>query len=122
MQITASTNGNGTVLELNGRLVWGMSLVELRNAVRNAALGRPSRIALSFTNVTDVDFGSIGELINAFKHVRNQGGHLALMNLPERVRTLLDVAKLTPIFEVSDSNQAAIGNPEPPVPQRQLDC
>lgn len=122
MQITTRTNGNGAILELNGRLVRGMSQLELRNAVRDAALNRPPKIVLNFTNVTDVDFGTIGELINAFKHVRNRGGRLVLMNLPERVRILLDVAKLMPIFEVSDSKQAAIVNPGQQVPQHQSCC
>ena len=120
MQITSRTNGNGTILELNGRLMNGTNLVDLRIAVRNAVLKHPSRIVLNFTNVTDVDFGSIGELIHAYKCVKNQGGRLVLMNLPERVRILLDTAKLTPFFEISDSKQAAIVNPVQQVLQRQL--
>jgi len=62
----------------------------------------------------------IGEAVATYW--AGQGGRLVLMNLPERVRILLDVARLTPIFEVSDSKQAAIGSPEPRVPQRPLGC
>jgi len=120
VQITTRTNGNGTVLELNGRLMWGASLAELHNAVRDAALRHPSKIILNLANVTDADFGSIGELIKAYKHVKNQGGRLELMNLPDRVRILLDVAKLSPIFELSDGKQAVIVPAEQQLLQRQL--
>jgi anti-anti-sigma factor len=122
MQITTKTSSNGTVLELNGRFVRGMDLVDLHNAVRDAARTHPSRIVLNLANVTDVDFGCIGELVKAFKHVKNQGGHLVLTNLPRRVGVLLETAKLMPIFEVSKGKQVTIVNSGQQMSQRQLCC
>ena len=103
MQITARTNGNGTVLELNGRLVMGRDLIELRDAVWDATGKHSKKIILNLAHVTYVDSCGVGELVNTFKHVKNQGARLVLAELPGRVRTLLDAAKLTPIFEVSES-------------------
>jgi anti-anti-sigma factor len=123
MQITAKTSGSsGTVLGLNGRLVLGANRVEFRNAVREAALKHPSRIVLDLAQVTDVDFSSVGELVEAFNHARHQGSRLALANLPRRVRILLDTAKLTPIFEVSDSKPATIAGSGQQVRQHQAFC
>ena len=51
MQITARTSGNYTILKLDGRLVLGGALMELRNAVRDAARKHPSRIILNLANV-----------------------------------------------------------------------
>ena len=120
MQITASANGSGTVLELNGKLVRRIDLVELRNAVRDAAGNHPSRIILNLANVTDANFDSIGELVNAFTHIKNLGGSLVLMNLPRRIRILLETAKLMRFFEVTDNDQALILNTGQRLPQRQL--
>ena len=122
MQIMTSKNGHGTVLELNGRLVWGMHLVELHNAVRDAARSHPSKIILDLANVTDADFSSIGELVKAYKHVKNQGGRLVLVKVPRRLRMMLDIAKLTQIFEVSEGKQAAIADPRQRARQCQLPC
>ena len=120
MQITARTNGDGTILELNGKLVFGGDLIELRDAVRDATGKQPNKIILNLANVTYVDSCGIGELVSTFKHIKNQGGRLVLMNLPERVKILLDAAKLTPIFELSDGKQAAIVDPGRQVLQRRL--
>jgi anti-anti-sigma factor len=120
MQITARTINNGTVLELNGRLVLGGDLIDLRNAVRNAAGKHPSRIVLNLAKVTDVDFCSIGELVRAFTHIQNRGGNLVLMNLPRRIRILLDKAQLTNVFEVSDREQVAITDTKLQLPFHQL--
>ena len=120
MQITAKTSGNYTVLKLDGRLVLGMDLEDLRNAVRDAPGKHPKKIILNLANITYVDSCGIGELINAFKHIKNQGGRLVLTNLPKRVKILLDTAQLTKVFEVSESEQTATINPKQTMPQHQM--
>jgi anti-anti-sigma factor len=122
MQITARTSGNYTVLELDGKLVVGTDLLELRNAVHDATGKHPTKIILNLANVSYADSCGIGELVNTFKHVSNLGGRLILTNLPRRVRILLETAQLMKVFEVSDSEQATIVNPTQRVPLRQLCC
>jgi len=120
MQITVRTSGNYTILKLDGRLVLGMDLEDLRNAVRNVLGEHPQKIILNLANVTYVDSCGIGELINAFKHIKNRGGHLILTSLPRKIRILLDTAQLTKVFEVSESDQAAIIAPRQKMPQHQM--
>ena len=120
MQITARSISNCTVLELSGRLVLGIDLAELRNAVHDAVGKHTKKVILNMANITYVDSCGIGELINTFKHVKNQGGHLVLTNLPRRVKVLLDTAQLMRVFEVSDSEQAAITGPRQQMPQHQV--
>jgi len=87
--------------------VLGTDTIELRDAVRDAARDNPHKIILNLAKVTYVDSCGIGELISNFTHVRSLGGRLALTDLPEKVRILLDIAKLLPIFEILDSEPAA---------------
>jgi len=119
MQITAKKWSNCTVLDLNGRLVIGVDLVELRNAVHEATGNNPMKIILNLANVTYVDVCGIDELVNTLKYIKHQGGRLLLTNLPRRVRILLDTAQLTKAFEVPNSEQSAITNFQPQVTQRQ---
>ncbi len=120
MQITARTDSGCTVLGLSGQLVAGMDLAELRNAVHDATGKHPKKLILNLANVTYVDSCGVGELVNTFNYVKNQGGRLVLSNLPRRVRTLLDIAQLMKIFEVSDSEQAASVSPGQQGSQQQL--
>jgi len=106
MNITTRNGNNCTVLDLNGRLVPGMDLVELRNAVQSAAWKNPAKIILNLARVTYVDVGGINELVKTFSYIKNQGGRLVLTNLPRRVRFLLDTARLTDVLQVVDSIQA----------------
>ena len=122
MQITARTDINDTVLELNGRLVVGTDVIELREAVRDAAARHPEKVILNLAKVTYADSCGVGELVTALKHVKNQGGRLILANLPERIRILLDTAQLMKVFEVSNSEQITIVNPGRSVPRRCLCC
>jgi anti-sigma B factor antagonist len=115
MQITARTTGDHTVLELNGRFILGADLLELRNAVFDAAGRHPTKILLNLADVTYADSCGIGELVNMYKHVQSRGGRLVLTNLPRRIRILLDIAKLMPVFEVSDGEQASTTNTSQPV-------
>jgi anti-anti-sigma factor len=107
MDIIARTSGDCTILELSGRLIVGQDAKDLRNAVREAAKINPQKIILNLANVTYVDSCGIGELVGNYSHVRSLGGNLVLMDPPERVRRLLAIAQLTPIFEIVDGKQAA---------------
>ena len=118
MQITARTNSNSTILDINGRLVMGGSLTELRNAVHDATGKQPEKLILNLANVTYVDSCGIGELITAFKHVRSRGGRLVLTNLPRRVRILLDTAQLMKVFEVADDEQLVMAKPKQQMQQQ----
>ena len=110
MKITARASGNCTILELDGRLIMGSDTMELRHAVREAARNNPQRIILNLAKVTYADSCGIGELVSSYSHIKGLGGNLVLTDLPGRVRNLLVIAKLVPIFEICDSEQAAIAD------------
>ena len=46
--------------------------------------------------------------MSCFTSIRNQGGHLKLMNLNKNVHNLLQITKLYTIFEVEEDETAAI--------------
>jgi len=50
----------------------------------------------------------IGMLMGAYASVKRNGGEVVLANPTERIRDLLAVTKLTLVFKVFDSRQAAI--------------
>ena len=120
MQINTRITSNHSILELNGRLVLGKDLLELRSAVRDAAGKNPIKMTLDLENVTYIDSCGIGELVSVFKYVKSQGGCLVLTNLPKRIKILLDTAQLTKVLGVSDSKQTTFMNPSQQIPLRQI--
>ena len=105
MQIDTSFIGNQSILALHGNLVLGKGLVELRSAVRDAAEKHPKKIILNLANVIYVDSCGIGELVSTYTYAKNRGASLVMTNLPKKVRILLDMAKLTQVLGVSDSDR-----------------
>ena len=55
-----------------------------------------------------MDSSGIGELVSAFKSVRNAGGGLKLLNLTPKVRTLLKITRLDTIIDVKEDEPTAI--------------
>lgn len=105
MQIDTSIIGNHSILAPHGNLVFGKNLVEFRSAVRDAAEKYPEKITLNLANITYIDSCGIGELVSSFTYARSRGACLMITNLPKKVRTLLDIAHLTQVLGVSDSER-----------------
>ncbi len=110
MKITTRFSGNCAILELDGRLIYGPDAKELGNAVREVTKNNPRKVILNLSKVTYADSCGIGELVSAYMHVKSLGAKLALTSLPQRVRNLLHIAKLDPIFEIFDDEQAVFAD------------
>lgn len=106
MQIDTKTVGNHIILALHGRLVFGKDLIELRSAVCDAVEKNPEKITLNLANVTYVDSCGIGELVSTFTYTKDRGTRLAMTNLPQMVRILLDTAQLTRVLGIPDGEEA----------------
>ena len=116
MWITNRKNGKDSFLDISGRLVLGKDLVEFRHAVHEAAGNKPNNIILNLANVSCIDMRGIGELVATFNYINSQGGRMILTNLPKRVKILLEIAQLTKVFEIRNSEHEATINFQPHVP------
>jgi anti-anti-sigma factor len=116
MQITNRKNGKDSFLNINRRLVLGRDLVEFRNAVHDAIGNSPNNTILNLANVSRIDMRGIGELVATFNYINSKGGHMILTNLPKRVKILLEIAQLTKVFEIRNSEHEATINFQRHVP------
>ncbi len=119
----ASTGKAALAIKTSTRLVNNVVIVdtigELRlgegtNTVRGVVgelLGQGYRnILLNLRDVRHIDSAGVGELMSCYTSVRNQGGHLKLMNLSKNVHNLLQITKLYTIFEVEDDEATAVAS------------
>jgi anti-sigma B factor antagonist len=97
-----------TILDVQGRIVLGDEIGELRNAVRNLVADGKKKIILNLADVDYIDSSGVGELVGAFTTVRNAGGELKLLNLSQKVHDVLHVTKLYTVFDIRDDEFTAV--------------
>ncbi|HLM79103.1 MAG TPA: STAS domain-containing protein [Terriglobales bacterium] len=108
MQTTARQVGGVTVLDISGRITVGEGNVILREIVRDLAEKGAKAIVLNLSEVQYVDSSGVGELVKAHTTIRNQGGQLKLTNLNKRVHDLLELTRLSAVFDIQKDETSAI--------------
>jgi anti-sigma B factor antagonist len=96
-----------TVVDCNGRIVFGEEAAALREAVKEMIAQAP-KIVLNLKNVTYIDSGGLGTLVGLYTSAHSSGGEIKLANLTPRVGQLLQVTKLVTVFDVYDSEDDAL--------------
>lgn len=66
------------------------------------------RFLLDLRQAQHVDSSGLAAVVRTFIMVGRKTGQLKLLNVPKRVRVLLDVMKLTSVFEMFESEENAL--------------
>jgi anti-sigma B factor antagonist len=114
MQTSTRQVGDVTVLDVSGRITLGEGNVILREIVRDLADKENKRIVLNLSEVSYIDSSGVGELVKTHTTIRNKGGELKLANLNKRVHDLLEMTRLSTVFDIHKDEASAIasfGNP-----------
>jgi len=83
-----------TILDLEGRLILGSATDSLGSAIQDAIAKGARKILLNLKSVTQVDTTGISTIVRGFVSLERSGGKLAVCNLAERVRMVLDLTRL----------------------------
>jgi|SRR5271157_2703344 len=108
MQTATRQAGGVTVVDISGRITVGEGNVVLREIVRDLAEKGKKAIVLNLGEVQYIDSSGIGELVKAHTTIRNQGGQLKLTNLSKRVHDLLEMTRLSAVFDIQKDEASAI--------------
>ncbi len=108
METTTRQSGDVAVLDISGRITLGEGNVMLREIVRELAEKGNKKIILNLKEVQYIDSSGVGELVKTHTTIRNQGGHLRLTNLNKRVHDLLEMTKLSAVFDIENDEASAI--------------
>lgn len=100
--------GGITGVDLSGRITLGEGSVMLRETVRDLLTKGKKKIFLNLGEVEYVDSAGIGELIQSFTTIRNQGGQMKLVNLNKKVHDLLVTTNLHKVFDIHKDEASAI--------------
>jgi anti-sigma B factor antagonist len=108
MQTSTRHIGDVAVLDIRGRITLGEGNVMLREIVRELADKGNKKIVLNLGEVQYIDSSGVGELVKTHTTVRNQGGQLRLVNLNKRVNDLLQMTRLSAVFDIERDEASAI--------------
>ena len=97
-----------SVVALEGRIVLGEESNALREKVKSLLAGGKKNIVLNMDNVTYIDSAGLGTLVASHHSAKTQGAALKLSNLGSKFHEVLQVTKLLTVFDVYDSETAAV--------------
>jgi anti-sigma B factor antagonist len=114
--------GRVTIVRCNGRIVAGSESDSLRTHI--AWLLRDRRaIVLHLGEVGFIDSSGLGTIVRSMTSTRQAHGDLKLCNVPEPVRKILEMSRLTAVFDTHESEEKAVTafykpgvRPQTPVP------
>ncbi|MGB9083333.1 MAG: anti-sigma factor antagonist [Terriglobales bacterium] len=109
MPLTLETRevGRVTIVHCNGRIIAGKESESLRAHVAWVLRDRRS-IVLHLGDVGFVDSSGLGTMVRALTSARQVRGDLKLCNVPDFVLKVLDMSRLTSIFESHESEEKAV--------------
>jgi len=99
-----------SVLELQGRIVLGEESNALREKLKGLVAAGKKKIVLNMANIKYIDSAGLGALVAAHVSAKTQGASVRLSNLGEKFHEILQVTRLLTIFDVYDSQAAAISS------------
>jgi anti-sigma B factor antagonist len=99
-----------SVVQLDGRIVLGEESTALREKLKGMIAAGKRKIVLNTENVTYIDSAGLGALIAAHVSAQNQGGSIRLSQLGQKFHDVLQITKLLTVFDVYDTQAAAIAS------------
>ncbi len=108
METATRQVGGVAIVDITGRITLGEGNVMLRDIVRELVENGSHKILLNLHEVGYVDSSGVGELVKTYTTVRNQGGQLKLLNPSKRVSDLLEMTKLSSVFDIQADEASAI--------------
>ncbi len=99
MKIKERMNGEVVVLELSGDVQGGPDAEIFRGKITQLIDEKKTKLLLDLSDVPWMNSTGVGILVSGFTSMRNAGGTVKLLNMKERVKSIMMVTKLLTVFE-----------------------
>ncbi len=108
VQLTARELDGIVVVDVAGRLTLSDSRTQLRDLVHVFTGNGRKYFLINLAGVDFVDSDGLGELVRCYSVVRQVGGEMKLVNVHQRVQTLLNMTRLINLFEIHSAEAVAL--------------
>src|SRR5580698_7823019 len=96
------------VVDLRGRITLGPETEAVRSKMKQLLDAGHHRIILNLGEVSYLDSVGLSSLVAAFTACRTAGGALKLLHLPRGVHQLLQITRLSTVFDVYEDLGSAM--------------
>ncbi len=110
MKMTNREVGGVSVVALDGRIVLGDESNALRVKLKSLIAEGKKQIVLNMDNIKYIDSAGLGILVAAHCSAKTQGASLRLCHLGSKFHEVLQITKLLTVFEVCDTEAAAVAS------------
>ena len=108
--ITEKTDNGISIIRLEGDVMGGPEATKLNEEINRMLDAGSLRVIIDLSEVNRMNSSGLGILINALKTYEQNGGELKLCGPTPLVHNLLKITRLTNVFEVYDTEDAAINS------------
>lgn len=95
------------LLDLRGRITLGEETEALRTRIKQLVEAGYARIILNLQEVNYIDSVGLSTLVASYTSARKQGGDVKLLHLTTQVHDLLQITRLSTVFEIYDNLEEA---------------
>jgi anti-sigma B factor antagonist len=107
--IVEKRQANGfTLLYIEGVIKLGESAAFFAQTLERALEEEASHVVIDFSKINYIDSTGIGELVGYLGRFQDKSRKLILVNPSERIRKLLEVARLATLFPTYDTIEGAL--------------
>jgi anti-sigma B factor antagonist len=99
-----------SVVALEGRIVYGEESNALREKLKDLIAEGKKKIVLNMANIKSIDSSGLGTLVAAHLNAITQGASLRLCHLGSKFREVLHMTKLMTVFQVCNTEAAAVAS------------
>jgi anti-sigma B factor antagonist len=110
MKISEREAGEITILDVEGRIMFGDGEESFRDAVTRTLESGRVKLVINMAGVPYIDSAGISQLVRTFVTSSRKGGGMKLLHLTTRVRELLNITRLLTVWEAFESEEEAVGS------------
>jgi anti-sigma B factor antagonist len=108
MKLTDRLEGDIVILEPKGKIMGGPDASLLHDKLYEYIEQNRKKVIIDLGKVDWMNSTGLGILISGYTTLRNHEGQLKLVNVTEKIHSLLTITKLVTVFEAYDSVEEAM--------------
>jgi anti-sigma B factor antagonist len=110
LRMTNSEVNGVSVVELDGRIVLGEESTSFREKLKSLIAEGKKKIVLNMADIEYIDSAGLGTLVAAHLSAKTQGASVRLCHLGNKFHEVLQMTRLLTIFDVYDTEAAAVSS------------
>jgi len=98
------------IVDLSGKLMGGSESEDFKDGIKQLMGEGYKNILINLEDVPWVNSTGLGTLIAGYTSVKREGGTLKLLNVTDRIQSILMITRLGTIFETYDDEAQALAS------------